>query len=75
MIVTTEHSAYEITDNRIRRVPSESDAATLRHDLEDVDLLDIIMLEVDKPAVFLIQLPGVEGPTLRRTTLVKTIEP
>ena len=76
MKVRTKHSDYTlcVADGTLSRSPRAPESARLRADFETVELLDVMVLEEGKPAVFLIQLPHVDGPTVRRTTAVESID-
>lgn len=71
--VITEHSIYELDGDTLRRVAVAPEAATLRCDGDSVELIEVLTLEEGRSAAFLIQLPNVDGPTIRQTTPVRLI--
>jgi hypothetical protein len=75
---TASNSHYEIDGDRVRRVRRVpelrfSDENTLRGDNEWAELLAHLGLEVGRPAVMRIILPGRENPTLRTTSPIERI--
>lgn len=74
--VNTAHSAYlvDLDERFIVRTPAHDDAAQLRGDATKVTLLDILLCEVGYSARFAVTGIAEDGPTLRTTSPVVSIE-